>query len=153
MEKKTVSRKSHWNVPLNRVRKSHMTPRSTVWYCWEIDCAVWYCGEIGSVQYATVGDWICAVWYHEEIDFVKYLLYDTAERYRKIRIMWAHSSVFTGATGTPLWRPLEMQCSWTVTENALQSSTILTRLLHGATRIITKEQRTRRNLNQKSKIF
>ena len=36
---------------------------------------------------------------------------------------------------------LETQCSQAVTENASQSSTILTRLQHGATRIISKERR------------
>ena len=30
MMKKTVCRKSRWNVPLNRIRKSHMTPRSMI---------------------------------------------------------------------------------------------------------------------------
>ena len=30
MMKKTVCRKSRWNVPLNRIRKNHMTPRSMI---------------------------------------------------------------------------------------------------------------------------
>ena len=37
-EEKNGGRKSRWNVPINRVLNSHMTPRS-IWYCWETDSA------------------------------------------------------------------------------------------------------------------
>ena len=69
--------KSLWNVPINRIQKSHMTPRSMIlWGNWLF--AVWYCGEIDSAQYDTVerltqcsmilwGDWLSSVSYPGEM--------------------------------------------------------------------------------------
>ena len=53
MKKKKKGRKSRWAVPLNRIWKSHMTPRMILWRDWLP--AVWYCGEIDSAQYHTAG--------------------------------------------------------------------------------------------------
>ena len=114
--------KSLWNVPINRIQKSHMTPRSLIlWGNWLF--AVWYCGEIDSGQYDTVerltqcsmilwGDWLSSVSYPGEI-------WITRQKLNKFFFLYHWSVAKAGSNDKKIWRSkISLDCPF----NALSLS-------------------------------
>ena len=71
---KTVGKKIFWNVPLNRIWKSNMTPQyDTVGRL--IDSAQYdTAGRLTLRNMIPCGDWLCAVWYPKKFEYVGEIL-------------------------------------------------------------------------------